>query len=211
MLNIRTNLILIISLLIYLQAKPHAIINSTNICYPINQNFIVNKYHSNTTFSGIDSNKYYRQILDINKAGMLVLSSWAVSNILSGFYYSNSTTLSVLKYFWKGNIYWNFVNLGIAGMGIYHSLVNYNLPITINQLYRKQQNIEKIYLFNAGLDVAYFFAGLYLNEKANNVTNTAQLSGYGTAMMLQAAFLVSFDLAMYLMHHKHAKKKLYHF
>ena len=69
--------------------------------------------------------------------------------------------------------------------------------------------MEKILLFNAGLDVAYVMGGLYLNERGKNATDTQkrdQLRGFGKAVVLQGGFLLVFDTVMYLVHHQHLNR-----
>jgi len=185
--------------------------------FPLNQishsEYNFNKINSFNKSSfmlyGFDSIAYYKKMLDYNKNGMFVLGSWAAINIVSGVYFKRNTTLDALKYFHEANVLWNIVNLGLATSGLYSYSKNYHKHFTLSKLLFKQHNYEKIYLFNAGLDVGYYFLGRYLNEKADNSSNTAQLSGYGTSLMLQAAFLFAFDLGMYYIHHRHSKNKLY--
>jgi len=64
---------------------------------------------------------------------------------------------------------------------------------------REQVNIEKILLLNAGLDIAYITAGLFLLEKQNA---DKKMKGYGRSVILQGSFLLAFDVIMYLMHNQ---------
>lgn len=136
---------------------------------------------------------------------MFVLGSWAIGNMAySGYsyYQSNGST----RYFHQMNVFWNFVNLGLAGSGIYDSfqtLQSMNLLESI----AAQHNIEKILLLNTGLDVAYMSIGLYLNERSKRGEKRAEmLAGYGKSLILQGAFLFLFDLGFYAAHTQHGKK-----
>lgn len=67
--------------------------------------------------------------------------------------------------------------------------------------------IEKIYLFNAGLDVAYIAGGFYLREKANsNISKYDRYKGYGKSIILQGSGLFLFDGIMYIIHQYHGMK-----
>jgi|GEM_PF-1082633 len=179
----------------------------------IQNNFIANtfadQFYNSENYSGFDTLGYYRRMLNINKNGMFALGGWAAANIISGIYFKRKTTLDALKYFHEANVYWNIVNLGLATYGLLSYAGNYDKNTSFSNLFIKQHNYEKIYLFNAGLDVGYYFLGRYLSEKADNSPSTARLSGYGTSLMLQAAFLIAFDISMYLIHRHQAKSKLY--
>ena len=71
--------------------------------------------------------------------------------------------------------------------------------------YDAQNALEKIYIFNFGLDLAYIAGGSYLRERGVNSTSihTAdQLKGYGTSIIVQGGFLLLMDGAMILIHHR---------
>ena len=74
---------------------------------------------------------------------------------------------------------------------------------------RAQLRTEKLYLFNAGLDVAYLATGLYLLEKGRNPTAAGspdRWRGYGQSLLLQGGFLLLFDGFQYATHHRHSQK-----
>ena len=101
---------------------------------------------------------------------------------------------------------WNLVNLGIAGAG-YLSLAKEDpSALTLSQSVLEQQKIEKLLLFNTGLDVAYMLGGLYMMERSKNVTKNAdRLKGFGKSVVLQGGFLFAFDLIFYLTMNNHGK------
>lgn len=145
--------------------------------------------------------------LDINRKGMMVLGSWALLNIASSPVMAGRTQ-GPQKYFYQMNGYWNIVNLAIAGFGFYSSL-NGATDIGLAQSIAEQNKMEKILLFNTGLDVAYMLGGLYLVERAKNATqNPDRLKGFGRSIMLQGAFLFTFDVIMYGIHSKHGQSLL---
>jgi len=66
------------------------------------------------------------------------------------------------------------------------------------QTLREYHSFNKILLLNAGLDVGYVLGGLYLTERAKNLSKGQNmLKGYGQSIMLQGAFLFVFDLVLY--------------
>lgn len=68
-----------------------------------------------------------------------------------------------------------------------------------------QHSIEKILLFNAGLDLAYVAGGFYLKERGLR-TDNSKLIGFGKSVILQGAFLLAFDGVMYGFHQTHLKE-----
>lgn len=149
---------------------------------------------------------FNRERLDNNKKGMLVLGTWALSNIaLSPIMASRSSGSG--KYFHQMNGYWNSVNLVLAGFGLYNALhadpTSYSLTESLNE----QHSIEKILLFNAGLDIGYIAGGLYLRERGRSV-GSDRMIGFGESIVLQGAFLFAFDLTFYLVQQVHGKELL---
>lgn len=58
--------------------------------------------------------------------------------------------------------------------------------------------MQKILLFNAGLDVGYMLGGVYLLERGKReVKNAERLRGFGRSILLQGAFLFVFDLSLH--------------
>jgi len=132
----------------------------------------------------------------VNQSAMLALGGWAIGNITIGsvLYFKTSGSN---KYFHQMNIAWNLVNLGIAGIG-YYSSINPDTTITLMKSLKEQSNIEKILLFNAGLDIAYVMTGFYMKERSKNSENNSdRFKGYGNSLILQGTFLFVFDLTLY--------------
>ena len=141
--------------------------------------------------------------LKMNKKGMLVLGSWAIANIAMSPVLASRSTGST-KYFHQMNGYWNSVNLVIGGIGYYTALKTDPAAFTLSETIKEQHKLEKILLFNAGLDLAYIAGGFYLKERAKSTSgNTERLKGFGQSLILQGGFLFAFDLAFYLIQNKH--------
>lgn len=141
--------------------------------------------------------------IQYNKQGMVILGSWAVGNIIWGGAMAGRTTGEV-QGFHQMNAYWNAVNLLIAGFG-YYSAFKETPSDNFWETLQSQHSIEKILLVNAGLDVAYMAGGLYMLERGRR-TDNPRLSGFGQSVILQGAFLMSFDIIKYMIHNRHGKK-----
>ncbi len=127
----------------------------------------------------------------------LTLSGYALANIAVGIVGAGQTT-GETKYFHRMNVYWNLVNLGIAGAGLLGSRKQRTDGETVEQAIRQHENMKQILLLNSGLDVAYVAGGAYLRERANSHPDNAdQLRGYGKSIMVQGGFLLAFDLVNY--------------
>lgn len=139
--------------------------------------------------------------LEYNKKGMLILGSWAVGNMVWGGLAARQQS-GELKAFHQMNLYWNSVNLLIAGLG-YWQATQESPGTDFWQTIEAQQGIEKILLVNAALDVAYIAGGFYLKERGLRKSSD-RLIGFGKSVILQGAFLLVFDGIMYGYHHTHA-------
>ena len=70
------------------------------------------------------------------------------------------------------------------------------LPLSTNTI-----KVDKLFLFNAGLDIGYMAAGAWMLEKSKNDTkNPQRWKGFGQAIALNGALLFAFDLSAYLIH-----------
>jgi len=141
--------------------------------------------------------------LNYNQKGMLILGTWAVGNMIWGGI-GASRTSGETKAFHQMNLYWNSVNLVIAGFGYWQAakeVPSSDFWATMDA----QNSIEKILLVNAALDLAYMGGGLYLKERGLRKSNE-RLIGFGKSIILQGAFLMVFDGIMYGIHHSHANQ-----
>jgi hypothetical protein len=151
---------------------------------------------------------FNQQRITTTKNAMLVLGAWSVVNITTGLIASGQTQ-GEAKYFHQMNAIWNVFNLGIATMGYLGTRKlhpgSYNWPASI----KEQNKIEKIYLVNGALDVAYILGGLYAREYGKNRTpgkEQDRWKGYGSSIILQGGFLLLYDVVNISLHHKHGKQ-----
>ena len=130
------------------------------------------------------------------RTGMSVLGAWSVSNLIIGGVMRQRTE-SVRHYFHEMNAAWNLVNLGIASFG-YLNLPNIEAWSALEGL-RELEGIDRILIFNAGLDLAYMAFGYALIERGQRLNSDRSL-GYGRSLILQGAFLFLFDSAFAYLH-----------
>lgn len=143
--------------------------------------------------------------LHIRRIGMATLGSWAVGN-MAGSGLSIGSAGGSNRYFHQMNVYWNVVNLALAGLGYYGATkadpAAMGLAATIKDYY----GTEKTLLLNAGLDVGYILGGLYMAERSKNAEKQRDLlKGFGQSVVLQGGFLLLFDTALYLVLHRQEK------
>jgi hypothetical protein len=144
----------------------------------------------------------------LTKNAMIVLGTWSAVNIASGFIVADRTN-GEAKYFWRMNAYWNFINLGLAGLGYAGIRKAMNRHFGFTENYKAQHAIEKLYVFNAGLDLAYIAGGFYLRERGYRESDPHkqdQFRGYGSSIAIQGGFLLLMDCVMYLLHHKNTMR-----
>lgn len=139
----------------------------------------------------------------ISRTGLKVLAGYSAANIIYCSIAAGQATGSN-KYFNEMNAIWNGITLGIAGLG--YLTAKKAGVLTYSESLKKQQGVEKLFLFNAGLDVAYIAGGAYLKERSKTTNkNPSRLKGYGESVMLQGGVLLLFDGIMYAIHNKHGK------
>lgn len=129
------------------------------------------------------------------KNNMWVLGAWAGANIVQGSISAGNAQGSD-QHFHRMNVYWNTVNLAIAGIGMLAAKKQLAGKHSFDRNLREQQTLEKLLLLNSGLDLAYMATGLYLKERGAR-TSSDQATGYGNSLLLQGGFLLVFDLIQY--------------
>lgn len=152
--------------------------------------------------------EFYSESLRNMNTGMYVLGSWAILNMATGAY-GMTTTEGSTKYFHQMNLFWNTVNLGIAGFALYNNLHTDVSLLSDQQIMDKHFKSEKLFLINAGLDVVYMAGGAFMVHKSKSSTKRPDLlKGYGNSVILQGGFLLVFDAAMYFIQHAHSNRFL---
>lgn len=156
-------------------------------------NFLAIGYAQVAELTDFNAQRLHRQ-----KVSMIVLGSWAVGNIAAGGILSTQRQ-GEDRYFHAMNAGWNLVNLGLATAGYIGATKGDPSALSLYESMNEQYKLQKIFLFNAGLDLGYMLGGAYLIERAKRTENNPErLSGFGKSIVLQGAFLFVFDLGAYL-------------
>jgi hypothetical protein len=132
---------------------------------------------------------------DALKTGMLVLGGWAVVNILIGSFRLTNTTRAS-HYFYQMCIYWNVVNLLIAGISLHLIISEDATSLALAESVNLHSWYKKILYLNVGLDVGYMILGVYLKERSKGSFKIERYLGWGRAIVLQGLFLFLLDLVL---------------
>lgn len=145
----------------------------------------------------LDFQAAHHERIQFSNRSMYVLGGWAATNMIAGAVLQKNA-VGEMKYFHRGNLYWNTVNLAIAGAALYGNSRAIT-PGSYNGFLRQEQDFQKTLLFNAGLDLAYMATGWALNERGHRTgINKSDLwKGHGKSLILQGAFLFVFDVTLY--------------
>jgi hypothetical protein len=168
---------------------------------------VFSSYAQNDSYDDLQLQLFNQERLTISKKNMLVLGGWSIANMTIGGVLSTQTEGST-KYFHQMNAIWNIVNLGITAGGYFGIRKELNKENwTLSKTVTEQHKIQKILLFNAGLDLAYIATGVYLIERSkNDLENQDRWKGFGQGLILQGGFLFVFDIVQNQLHQKHGKK-----
>ena len=139
--------------------------------------------------------EWNRERVNIQKNGMYVLGSWALGNFaVSGYYLTKTRDRNF--YFHQMNVFWNVVNLGIAGIG-YAGALQSPLGLGLEQTIEEYRSFGRILGINAALDVGYVMTGLFLKSRGKKTdSHSERLIGYGNSLVLQGSFLFVFDVTL---------------
>ncbi|MGI9159379.1 MAG: DUF6992 family protein [Saprospiraceae bacterium] len=145
-------------------------------------------------------NAFNQKRLQRTEQSMWVLGAWGAANIAVGAI-GMSRTSGTDRAFHQMNLGWGAVNLGLAASGLWTALHTDPATSDLYQTAQEHHKLQKIFLFNAGLDAGYIMAGLWMQEKAKTAPlHAARWKGFGRSIMLQGAFLMAFDLGAFLSH-----------
>lgn len=137
----------------------------------------------------------------LQRAGTWTLAGWSVANLaVSGIAIGHARGSN--RYFHEMNLYWNAVNVGIAGIGLL-SLRKKHSSSTVSSAVKEHYALQNSLLLNTGLDLAYVTGGFWLLDKSKteiNPTQNDRFHGFGQAVIVQGGFLLVFDLTNYFIH-----------
>jgi hypothetical protein len=129
------------------------------------------------------------------KFGMLALGFWALINILISSIKLTKSSRNK-RYFFQMNIYWNIVNMIIAGGSLYFILSTDPAVRTLAETVEFHYWVLKLLYLSIGLDLAFLMLAAYLKERSLNSPKAEQYLGWGQSITLQALFLLVLDIAL---------------
>jgi hypothetical protein len=163
---------------------------------------LISSFHS---FSQFSTDSFNSKRVDITRKGMYVLGGWGAGNIIWGVAGTASASGSN-KFFHEMNLGWGIINGMLAGVSLLQLKKARTSGLDLAQTVREQQKIEKLFLINGGLDLAYLGAGAWMLEKSKtNTSKPEQWKGFGNSLLLQGGFLLVFDAINYTVHNRHGK------
>jgi hypothetical protein len=147
----------------------------------------------------------WRQRLLTDEKTALVLGTWSAANFMISLPSINSADMQQ-RYYHRGNMYWNVVNVSLATLGYFHTR-NEKPPANLTELYHRERKMQVIFGVNALADVGYVASGVYLmNHRSGDAMKQAQLNGFGQTVIVQGAALLVFDAILYAHKRKRAKQ-----
>ena len=189
-----------LSLLVLCVARPSiagAQEEASSAMYPVRDPAPVGTIPEQPNALLVDAQAYAERSRRIQRAGMGVLGGWSVANLgvgCSGWALSAQERVSG---FHEMNCVWNGVNAGLATAGLFRLAK----PIDPQRAKRDGRRLENTLLFNAGLDVGYVIAGLWLRERGKRLSDP-RMEGWGDALFVQGGFLFTFDIGLFAVHSK---------
>jgi len=139
--------------------------------------------------------------LKLLRGSMGVIGSWALVNMAGAGVGWALSRDDRARTFWEGTAIWNTVNLGLGVIGLLMSRHDDSAELDLKASLSQGDTYEKLFLFNGGLDVAYFVGAAFLLEHGSR-TGEVKWTGYGNALLVQAGFLLVFDLALFFLHRR---------
>ena len=142
-----------------------------------------------------------RQRLDWNLNGMKVLGGLGTLSLASGLALGLTASNEKDRSFHLMNAGWGAVDLGLALAAGWSAAHTDPASLTLVDAVQEARFNQGMFLFNAGLDLAYVAFGWWMYERARRGDDKAAFfEGAGPSVMLQGGALFAFDLAMFLVH-----------
>ncbi len=145
------------------------------------------------TAQPLDLETWNRDRLKTSQVGMTVLGVWAVGNMGVGAFGFALERDERLRFLHLGNLVWNAVNLGLALNTLIREWSTDPAALNAKQSLEASEQIEKIFFINGALDLGYLATSAFLWQRGE-ATGDPRLVGLGQALLIQASFLVFFDV-----------------
>jgi hypothetical protein len=153
--------------------------------------------------------RFDKRMIQLSHVHAFVLGCWALLNVAMGailtfLTYGNVWTLA----FYTMNLSWGVINGGAAAFVYAHTKKSAAKPKTLLRRLDLQRHVEKVLLFNAGLDIAFIVGGWALYQRASitDVVYPDLWKGFGTSVLMQGAYLLIQDSIFYYLHLVNSKQ-----
>ncbi len=132
--------------------------------------------------------------------GLGLLGTWALLNlIISGYFLPRTDQREQPHHFHFMNCCWGFINAILAAVGILRTHPGHPpAGLTPAGAVEAHLFVEQVFLFNIILNVGYVLVGIWLLSRAASAGRPERLYGYGRSVQMQGAFLLLFNLIMWL-------------
>jgi hypothetical protein len=138
--------------------------------------------------------------LDVEGRHMQILTGWALGNLAVGSVAAWQSDDPALRSFHGTNAAWNTVNLAIGGLGLagVHRRSRRDAPDAAS-VAAQHRSLRTALAVNLGLDAVYMGSGVALMAFGGD-TRGLDHRGVGAGLLLQGAFLATFDAAFLTAH-----------
>ena len=156
----------------------------------------------NTTSAQNTLTDWNHKRLNHTRQTMWVLGGWAAANLTVGAI-GMGRSKGENRAFHQMNLGWGAINLGLAASGIWTAAHTDPASLDVWNSLESYHKMQRIFLFNAGLDVGYVASGFWMLERAKTDPLRAdRWRGFGKSIILQGAFLFVFDLGAFWYQHR---------
>lgn len=131
----------------------------------------------------------------------LVLAFWAGLNLIGGGVLL-ITSKDQFFYFNIMNASWGLVNIGVAAFIYFHHNSDLDKHLPLLKMMDYQRHVEKVILFNIGLDFSFIAVGFALLQTGMGIKAVYPelWTGFGISVMMQGVFLLILDVVFYRLH-----------
>jgi len=116
---------------------------------------------------------------------MRILLGWGSANLIAGGALATQQDYRDFGYMTAG---WGIVNAAIAAFSLLGN-ESYSRETSYETILKDEAFFNRILAINSGLNVAYISVGFAMN----NLGDSSRVQQFGTAVMIQGAFLLGFD------------------
>lgn len=142
--------------------------------------------------------------VELTRAGMWVLAGWGAASVGVGAVGYGVADDRRWEQFHLMTIGWGAIDLALAGASLWGADAGAAAGLSVAESLDAQLWLERVLLFNAGLDVGYLGLGAWLWERGVR-KGDARLRGFGQAILVQGAFLLVFDATLFWLEAGHGE------